>query len=135
MGDEYGNSVGWADGWTDGTAVDSSVVGEFEGFSVHGKTPEAGDGFSDDDPLGATEGAVEGISSAILGVSVGSDDDASENGAFVYGWVGCPDPYAEASTEGIDVDEGDGLTMTTDDTYIVGNSVGDPDDEHQGTVV
>ena len=53
----------------------------------------------------------------------------------MYGWVGCPDLYAEASTEGIDVDEGDGFVMTTDDTYIVGNSVGDSEDEHQGTVV
>ncbi len=109
------------------------LAGKFEGFSVNGG---AGDGFSDGNPLGATEGAVEGIKvRAILGDSVGSDDDASENGASVYGWVGCPDPYAEASTEGIGVDEGDGFVMTTDDTYMVGNSVGDSEDEHQGTVV
>ena len=109
-------------------------------MSVNGKTSGAGDGFSDGNRKGAAEidtvGDVEGIRvRALLGDSVGSDDDASENGASVYGWVGCPDPYAEASTEGIDVDEGDGFTMTTDDANMVGNSVGDSDDEHQGTVV
>ena len=103
------------------------MIGEFEGFSVNGKTPEAGDGFSDSNKLGATDidpvGEVEGIRvRALLGASV-------------YGWVGCPDPYAEASTQGIDVDEGDGFVMTTDDANIVGNSVGDSEDEHQGTVV
>ena len=116
------------------------MVGEFEGLSVNGKTSGDGDGSSDDDTLGATDndpvGDVEGIRvRAILGDSVGSDDDASENGASVYGWVGCPDPYAEASTEGIDVDKGDGFIMTTDDANMVGDSVGDSEDEHQGTVV
>ena len=111
--------------------------GEFEGVSVN---EGAGDGFSDGNPLGSADndsvGEVEGVKvRALLGDSVGSDDDASENGASVYGWVGCPDPYAEASTEGIDVDEGDGFVMTTDDANIVGNSVGDSEDEHQGTVV
>ena len=42
------------------------MKGEFQGFSVHGKTPEAGDGFSDDDTLGATEGAVEGKRVGVL---------------------------------------------------------------------
>ena len=87
-----------------------------EGLSVNGKTSGAGDGFSDGNPLGAADidpvGEVEGVKvRAILGDSVGSDDDDS------------------------DVDEGDGLTITTDDANMVGSSVGDSEDEHQGTVV
>ncbi len=70
VGDEEGNSVGCADGWTDGTAVDSSVAGEFEGFSVNGKTFEAGDGFSDGNPLGSTDNdpvrEVEGITVCVI---------------------------------------------------------------------
>ena len=63
--------------------MDSSVAGEFEGFSVHGKTPETGDGFSDDDTLGSTDndpvGQVEGKrGSATLGDSVSSDDFSME---------------------------------------------------------
>ena len=58
------------------------MAGEFEGFSVHGKTPETGDGFSDDDTLGATEGAVEGIrvGAFIVGDNIGdSDPDHEKN--------------------------------------------------------
>ena len=63
--------------------MDSSVAGEFEGFSVHGKTPEAGDGFSDGNPLGATDndpiGKLVGKKgSATLGDSVSSDDFSME---------------------------------------------------------
>ena len=58
------------------------MAGEFEGFSVNGKTPGAGDGFSDDDTLGATEGAVEGIrvGAFIVGDNIGdSDPDHEKN--------------------------------------------------------
>ncbi len=55
------------------------MVGEFEGFSVNGKTSEAGDGFSDDDPLGSTDNDPVGKlvgkrGSATLGDSVSSDE-------------------------------------------------------------
>ena len=53
--------------------------GEFEGFSVD---EGAGDGFSEGNPLGATEGAVEGIrvGKIIEGDNVGdSDPDHGRN--------------------------------------------------------
>ncbi len=55
------------------------MPGKFEGFSVNGG---AGDGFSDDDPLGATEGAVEGIRVGVIieGDNVSdSDPDQGRN--------------------------------------------------------
>ena len=52
------------------------MPGKFEGFSVNGG---AGDGFSDDDPLGATEGAVEGIRVGVVIVG-----DKEENSV---GWL------------------------------------------------
>ena len=58
------------------------MAGEFEGFSVNGKTFGAGDGFPDDDPLGATEGSVEGIRVGVIieGDNVGdSDPDHGRN--------------------------------------------------------
>ena len=79
VGDEDVISVGWTDGRTDGTNVDSSVAGKFEMFSVNGG---AGDGFSDGDPLAATEGAVEGkrVGVIIVGDNVGdSDPDHGRN--------------------------------------------------------
>ena len=59
------------------------MVGEFEGFSVNGKTPETGDGLSDDDPLGSTDidpiGKLVGKKgSATLGDSVSSDEVTME---------------------------------------------------------
>ena len=55
------------------------LAGKFEGFSVNGG---AGDGFSDGNPLGATEGAVEGIRVGVIieGDNVGdSDPDHGRN--------------------------------------------------------
>ena len=55
------------------------MVGEFEEVSVNGNTPEAGDGFSDDDTLGATEGAVR-VGAFIVGDNIGdSDPDHGKN--------------------------------------------------------
>ena len=50
------------------------MAGEFEGFSVNGG---AGDGFPDDDPLGTTEGAVEGIR---VGAVIVDDEDGTSVG-------------------------------------------------------
>ena len=69
------------------------MVGEFEGFSVD---EGAGDGLPDDDPLGATEGAVEGIRVGVLieGDNVGdSDPDHGRNtvGDEERNSLGCAD--------------------------------------------
>ena len=56
---------------------------KFEGFSVNGKTFEAGDGFSDGNPLGSTDndpvGAVEGIR---VGVIIVGDEEGNSVGYF-----------------------------------------------------
>ena len=52
------------------------MAGEFEGFSVNGG---AGNGFSDGNPLGATEGAVEGIR---VGAVIVDDEDGTSVGYF-----------------------------------------------------
>ena len=59
------------------------MAGEFEGFSVNGKTFEAGDGFSDGNPPGSTDndpvGAVEGIR---VGAIIVGDKEGNSVGWF-----------------------------------------------------
>ena len=63
------------------------MVGEFEGISVKGKKLEAGDGFSDGNPLGSTEndpvGEVEGIR---VGVVIVGDEEMNSVG-WADGWT------------------------------------------------
>ena len=59
------------------------MIGEFEGVSVNGKTSEAGDGFSDGNPLGSTDidpvGEVERVK---VGAIIVGDKEGNSVGNF-----------------------------------------------------
>ncbi len=59
------------------------LAGKFEGFSVHGKTPEAGDGFSDGNSLGSTDNdPVGAVVAKRVGVIIVGDEDGNSVGSF-----------------------------------------------------
>ena len=74
------------------------------------------------------DGIMFGIDDSMVGAN--EDIDGASDGVS----VGCSDSYASFCMEGFDVDEGDGVVISTDDVSMVGNSVSGSDNNRDGSV-